>query len=305
MKNLIHLPILILLLSCDTPQVKRDRFFIQGNLALEQNDYKKAIDFYEKALFLDAEFALAYNNLGVALTEETRYFEAIQSYNQAILINPQYWESIQNRALAYEITGKYEKALKDYEILSEAFPDSAIFHFGIGLMHTSMQNYDQAKSAFSTVLKRQSENTDAKINLANLLFFERKLNEAKSMLNAVIDQDDDHAMAFNSLNQVLLALGEFEEALIAINKALSIEPGNPVFLNNRGFTLLKNNQLELAISDINQSIVIDPSNKWAYRNKGIYFIEKGDCIQAKRYLLEAKKASPTVDSVDYYLEKCL
>jgi tetratricopeptide (TPR) repeat protein len=304
MKNLLFLQLLILLWACDTPQVKRDRFFLQGNLAMEQKEYKKAIDFYEKALFLDADFSFAHNNLGVALAEDNRYFEAIQSYNQAILINPQYWESIQNRAYAYEKTGKYEKALNDYEQLTNAFPDSAVFHFGKGLMQTQLKNFLQAHDAFSVVLQLQPKNLDAKINQANLLFFDGKLTEAKSALKGITNQDKSHAMAFNSLNQVLLALGEFEAALVAINQALDIEPGNPVFLNNRGYTLIKNNQLELAISDINQSIVIDPDNKWAYRNKGIYFIEMGDCKQAKRYLLEAKKSNSVVDSVDFYLKKC-
>jgi tetratricopeptide (TPR) repeat protein len=89
-------------MACDNDETRRDRFFLQGNESLKNNEYKRAIEYYNKALEIDAEHALSYNNRGVARYEDGHPYEALQDYKQAILRKPNYYESIQNRANVYQ-----------------------------------------------------------------------------------------------------------------------------------------------------------------------------------------------------------
>ncbi|MEM9326444.1 MAG: tetratricopeptide repeat protein, partial [Bacteroidota bacterium] len=71
-----HLSVLILiwvLLSCaESKTTKRDRFFFQGNEAIADRAWEKAIHYFDNAIRLDPEYALAYNNRGVVKVNQGR-----------------------------------------------------------------------------------------------------------------------------------------------------------------------------------------------------------------------------------------
>jgi tetratricopeptide (TPR) repeat protein len=54
-----------------------------GNLALESDDLEAAIALYERALANDAEYAIAYLNLGVAYKRAGRLDKAVRALRQA------------------------------------------------------------------------------------------------------------------------------------------------------------------------------------------------------------------------------
>lgn len=287
-------------MSCDSVETKRDRFFLQGNNALEIRDYDQAIKYYDLALELDSDFELAYNNRGVAKMQDGNPHEAVQDYNQAILINRNYWECIHNRAQAYDQVGKYNKSLIDFKTLIEQFPDSTYGYFGEGLVLTRLGEYENARRSFEMVLKLIPNDHDAIINLATLEYYQGNLDEALVKINGALSISEN-ANAYNTLNQIYLAREDYNSALEAINKALEIIPKEPFFLNNRGFTFLMMNSLDEGITDINRSIVIDPDNIWAFRNKGIYFMKLADFEQAILYLGEAASSKEFIEDIFYYL----
>ncbi len=54
-----------------------------GNLALEDDDVAGAIEHYERAIAADAEYAVAYFNLGVAYKKTGRIAEGVRALRQA------------------------------------------------------------------------------------------------------------------------------------------------------------------------------------------------------------------------------
>ena len=61
----------------------------------------------------DTEFALAYNNRGIAYGNLGRYHRAILDYNDAIRLNPKDPVIYTNRALAYTLIGEDTRAQED------------------------------------------------------------------------------------------------------------------------------------------------------------------------------------------------
>ena len=51
---------------------------------LKFEDYPKAIDFFQKAVNIDPDFAEAHNNLGFAYEKSKKFNEAIESYKKAL-----------------------------------------------------------------------------------------------------------------------------------------------------------------------------------------------------------------------------
>ncbi|MEQ8472518.1 MAG: tetratricopeptide repeat protein [Marinoscillum sp.] len=300
MKRVILL-LTVVLFGCESDEMRRDRFFLQGNESLSNKQYKVAIDFYTKVLNIDQSFARAYNNRGVAYMESDHAYEAIQDYNMAIAIDQDYIGALFNRAYAYEDVGRLEDALADVETVKLTFPDSAYVYFYQGLLESKMRLYDQSATSFKKALAYEPNNIDGKINLATLYYFQDKLDTAKSLLTEVMKDNPQNASALNTLSQVYLTEGDFQNALVTINRALNIQPDDPYFLNNRGEVYLQMGEYETGLEDVNKSILLDPDNLWAYRNKGIYNLKTGNVDEAIRLLKRAVSKVELVEQVHAYL----
>ena len=66
----------------------------QGNALRTQNKYAEAIETYDKALALNANFAEALYDKGLALHNLNKFQEAIECYDKAISITPKYIDAI-------------------------------------------------------------------------------------------------------------------------------------------------------------------------------------------------------------------
>ena len=72
----------------------------QGRDALSQNRLDEAIEFFNRALKVDPQDHLAYNNRGVAYKRKGLYDKAIEDFNRAIEIKPDYTLPLTNRGIA-------------------------------------------------------------------------------------------------------------------------------------------------------------------------------------------------------------
>ena len=68
----------IYLSSCNLKEDRRDRYFQEGNDALEGRAFQEARKFYDKALELDPDFSEAWNNKGIAFYEENKFVTDMQ-----------------------------------------------------------------------------------------------------------------------------------------------------------------------------------------------------------------------------------
>ena len=300
--NVKWLPLLILpLLGCESDQQRRDKFFQLGNLALEDRDYQKAIQLYDQSLKVDANYALALNNRGVAKMELNHPYEAILDYNQALLKDQNYLDALFNRAYANESVGNFEKALGDAKQIERMKPDSAFVHFYKGLVLTKMRVYPEALESFNLADSLNPFNIETLINIATIHYFNKELDQANDVLVEALEIDNDDSNAANLLSLIHLEQENYRASLVEINRALDQVPNEPYFLNNRGFIYLKMDSLDLALKDINQSILLNPRNGWAYRNKGIYLIKIGSYEEAIRLLNRSLEEPDFIDEVYFYL----
>ena len=102
-------------------------YFSKGNRAYLENNFYKAIDYYDKTIELDPDYAEAYYNRGSAYSIKGEYGKGIEDYSKAIKLNPDLAVAYYYRALAYEALGETEKAEADrkmYEKLRAEQGDS-------------------------------------------------------------------------------------------------------------------------------------------------------------------------------------
>ena len=88
--------------------------FNLGTLLVQQGDPQAAIEYLEKAVALQSDWAEAHYALGTALLHRERYREAINAFDEALELRPTYPEAVFNRGNAYAMRGIESNGTLDY-----------------------------------------------------------------------------------------------------------------------------------------------------------------------------------------------
>lgn len=91
-----------------------DKWFEKGFAHQEASRLEDAVAAYSKAISLDPEYAIAYNNRGTVYARLKQYDRAISDIDKAISLNPEYAMAYNNRGNAYDDLKQYNRAMADY-----------------------------------------------------------------------------------------------------------------------------------------------------------------------------------------------
>lgn len=91
-----------------TGQVKE--YYLKGLTFQEAGNFDEAFACYQKAILLDADYAPAYNQLGVLLEAKGLVDQAGEMYLKAVRADPDYPASLSNLALLYEARNNFKEA---------------------------------------------------------------------------------------------------------------------------------------------------------------------------------------------------
>jgi len=203
--------------------------------------WKNSITLFSHALSVTKNNYMAYNNLGLALTEEGKCNEAINHYNKAIQMRHDFVLLYNNRGLAYAKLGQYQRAIDDYNEAirlksdyKEAYNNKGIAYFKLGQYEQAFENYKEA-----------------------------------------IRQNPYYVGVYNNRGINYAELGRYTLAFEDFNKAISLEPNNTYAYYNRGITYVKLSQYQLAFEDFNKTIRLNPDFTDAYYNRGVIYLNHG------------------------------
>jgi tetratricopeptide (TPR) repeat protein len=79
--------------------------------------FDKAMEDYDKAIALNPDYQLAYNDRGATYLSTKDYASAISDFNRAIELNPKFARPYLGRALTYEALDNPAAALQNYQVL--------------------------------------------------------------------------------------------------------------------------------------------------------------------------------------------
>lgn len=127
---------------------RTERRIIRANTYFEEGDYEDAITYYTKALKVNPQDAIAYNNRGLAWGKKGDYDNSIADFTKAVEINPQYADAYKNRGLAYYDKGDYDSAIGNYTKAVEINPKDAFSYNNRGIAYYDKGDYDRTCSDF-------------------------------------------------------------------------------------------------------------------------------------------------------------
>jgi tetratricopeptide (TPR) repeat protein len=104
----------MLLAACSATRTEQEasalHYFKRGNVAMEQEDYGRAVRMYQQAASLDPRAAAIQYNLGLAYYRVEALPEAVQAYQRALKLDPNFADAHLNLALAHDRLYNLESA---------------------------------------------------------------------------------------------------------------------------------------------------------------------------------------------------
>lgn len=147
----------------------------------KSENHQKAIDYFEKAIAIDPEFAFAWDNIGISYRKLGNYDKALNAYKRSLEIDPTGLMPLQNIAIVYRFKKEYENAIAAYNRLAEIDKDNPEIYFGIGQIYAAFLNdyekgLDNMCKAYNLYIKQKSPYRADAEQIIQLLYTEMKKN---------------------------------------------------------------------------------------------------------------------------------
>ena len=178
-------------------------------------DFNAEIDAYDKALRLKPDYAGAYNNRGIALSNLGQNKKAFADFDEALRLKPDYADAHNNRGVAKANLGHYKRALADLDEALRLKPDYAEAYYNRGNARKNLGQYEAALADFDEALRLKP----------------------------------DYAKAYINRGNTQTILGQYEAALADFDEALHLKPDFAKAYINRGVTKRELHRIDEARED--------------------------------------------------------
>lgn len=199
-----------------------DALMIAADIALAENRFRQARDYYRRALqiqpgFTEAKIALRKLRGKLILEKEFRKSDVLGEHHIPM----------SKRADKLEEEGEYDKALFLYQHLLDDDPDNGWYLFRAGSIAAKMEDWDLSQKYFERALVEDPYNHDARIGLAGVFYHYGNLGRALKEVEVVLGQNPENRDALFLAAQIMVLKGEFAEAKTYYNKAVEIDSDDP------------------------------------------------------------------------------
>jgi superkiller protein 3 len=215
-----------------------------------------------RAIELDAENALAYDQLGVALELQGKISdETLNAYKKSIELDP-------TSALAYAHLGRLLRKKGAIKESSKAYIDAIQFSVDVPTMilvadvMQSQQRYLESEQLLRRALREDPKNPTALFLLGRALTTRGNYEEAEQVLKKSAEISPNSFVSYKLLGSLYLRQGKFEEAEKFLQKALQVISPNEekrlaLEFEAIGDGYMQNNKNVDAVRLYNQAIKLD------------------------------------------------
>jgi len=251
-------------LTADTQKNKRssaERFYSQGVAQLSRDDYGRALQSFERATELDANYAEAWYQAGFCYGVLGRHSEALKASRQAIRIRPEWAEAHINIGASSYALGQFKEAADAYRqaLRIEDTPDT---QYSLGLTLGRLNRTDEEILAYRRAITMKPDHSNALERLGAAFFKQKRWADSATTYEQLKTYKPD-AKTYNALGESYLELSKPDDSLQAFNSALGYDPEFGKARYNLGRTYLKLGNPDMA--RVQYEILRNARSDWADR----------------------------------------
>ena len=210
-----------------------------------KDDILKSIDYFQNAIRLDPNYALAYAALADSYNGMTAYPylspreavpQAKAAAKRAIEIDPTLAEA--HTALANSLAcfdWNWTEAEREFKLAIELNPNDAGTHWRYGMFYLMLLGRtEEAINEGKKAVELEPLNLNHGANLSGMYFYARQYDRALAEAKQVFDLDPDFIVGRWALSQAFIVKGMTADAINLNEQALQKDPTNAVFLRFAG-----------------------------------------------------------------------
>jgi superkiller protein 3 len=157
---------------------------------------------------------MAYDNLGITLTQKGSADEGMAQFQKALAINPDYSTAHYNIGLALLRKGQIDEGIVQIQKALSILPDNAMFRNNLGKAFLAKGQQREAMIQFQKVLESDPFDPKANYYLGIALFQTGRVDEAIAHFQKALESQPDFADAWDSLDHTAWLLATSPETSI-------------------------------------------------------------------------------------------
>jgi rhomboid protease GluP len=147
------------------------------------------------------------------LLDDSKTNDAIAQLNAVIHQRPEYWPAHLQLARAYTIQRDYAKAEDELKRVIQLNPSNEGAYYYLGYTELEQKHSDQARAAFTQLLKMNTNSADAHAGLAAVFSSESKYSEALEEYKRTVQLEPDYQNVFYDIGLAQSKQGLYDDAI--------------------------------------------------------------------------------------------
>jgi serine/threonine-protein kinase len=255
--------------------------------------WTNAIHYFEQALQLDPNFALAYCGLadtygwagGQIMAGREAWAKEMELAQKALVLDPNLAEAHLSMGTAlYSVLGPYASE-KELDRAVELNPNLPLIYDQYGWTFSEMGRFNEAIAAEKKALELDPLSTFLNTDLAFFLYWARRYEEATTQIRKTLELDPNNAFAHSILGWCLIGKGNKAEARAEFQKATSLDD-LPWYISSLGYACAaegdraKAEQILQHLEELSKQRYVSPANRAAVhlglgeKEKALDWLEK-------------------------------
>jgi len=245
-----------------------------------KGDYPKVIEYMEKAVAIDPEFASAYHVMSWAYgnqrydAEEKKYLKKAMELSDRLsdrekyLIQGGYYLNLSEKT--------YDKAIEAYEKVLELYPDDLTANNDLALLYRIVEEWNKSIARYEACLRYGGIDVVFFAGLATCYRSKGLFDKARQVLEQYLNNVSESAYIRTNLAYNYGIQGKYELALAELDKALSLNPTRWQSIREKGDIYFYLGDLEKAeeeyrkLQERKEPVV----NAWSrQRLRGLYLLQ--------------------------------
>jgi len=222
-------------ISTSSPEAQK--YYTEARKYHYSGHYSQSIPIYERAVAIDPEFALAYEEMGAACFWLGSQSKAREYLQKALDLSDRVSDRERYYIQGYVYMGSektYGKSIEANNKLLELYPDDNDGNNSLGLVYSLIEEWDKAIEPLISCIQRKDEVMWPYLNLSIVYRAKGLYDKAKKLLEYYLNNISDNAATRNQLALTYLCQKKYDLALVEADKALSMDPDNYFYFLTKG-----------------------------------------------------------------------
>ena len=256
---------------------------ILGRIELEQKDYVKAAEYFQKIIDIDAKNRLGWLYKGIALADTDSIAILEQHYRKALEYLPDDPDILSFHGISLNRMGRSKEALIPLEKAIKIDPHNLNALISYGLSLNQLNKDEEAIVPLKEALKVDTTNITALSTLGMLYDNLKMYDQCDSIYEQAIKIYPDNDLMLNNYAYSLAERSyRLEFALEMAKKATQIQPENGAYLDTMGWIYFKLAQYNLALEFIKRSLQYRQDSPVVIDHLGDVYLKLGEKEEAIR-----------------------